>query len=342
MPHNSRERVLVTGISGFIGLHCAKELLKKGFEVRGSVRNMKKADEVLMTLAAASVDAQNLTFVQLDLTSDKGWNKATEGCDYMMHIASPFTIANPKTEEEMITPAVEGSLRALRAAESAGVKRVVVTSSIVAMMGSMKTGTFGPSDWTNSNSSKISTYTKSKTLAERAAWDFMQNLPASSTMELVTVNPGGVFGPPLGANITGQTMAIVDQMLNGKLPLIPNIAIPMVDVRDLAVLHVQAMITPDAKNKRIIAAASAPSSFADVAQILKDEGFKGPSTRIAPDFFLRFMSLFDREAKGMLGMLGMNLSANNTATRAMFDWTPRSVKQSIQDTAKAVRLIQDQ
>ena len=169
------------------------------------------------------------------------------------------------------------------------------------MMGSMKTGTFGPSDWTNSNSSKISTYTKSKTLAERAAWDFMQNLPASSTMELVTVNPGGVFGPPLGANITGQTMAIVDQMLNGKLPLIPNIAIPMVDVRDLAVLHVQAMITPDAKNKRIIAAASAPSSFADVAQILKDEGFQRAkytySTRFLPTFHVIIRSRSKRHAR---------------------------------------------
>ncbi|MCC4799365.1 SDR family oxidoreductase [Enterovibrio norvegicus] len=342
MAQNIRERVLVTGISGFIGLHCAKELLNQGFEVRGSVRDMKKADEVLITLAAASVDTRHLTFVQLDLTSDEGWNDAAEGCDYIMHIASPFTIANPKTEAEMITPAVEGSLRALRAGENAGVKRVVLTSSIVAMMGSMKTGTFGPSDWTDSSSSAISTYTKSKTLAERAAWEFVENLPDSNTMEFVTLNPGGVFGPPLGTNITGQTMAIVDQMLNGKLPLVPNIAFPMVDVRDLAVLHVQAMITPKANGKRILAAGSAPSSFAEMAQILKDEGYKGPSTRIAPDFFLRFMSLFDREAKGMLGMLGMNLSADNAATRSLFGWTPRSVKQSIQDTAKAVSLIQNQ
>ena len=342
MSHNTRERVLVTGISGFIGLHCAKELLNQGFEVRGSIRDMKKADEVLITLAAASVDTRHLTFVQLDLTSDQGWNEAAEGCDYIMHIASPFTIANPKTEEEMITPAVEGSLRALRAGEHAGVKRIVLTSSIVAMMGSMKTGTFGPGDWTDANSSQISTYTKSKTLAERAAWEFINNLPDSNTMEFVTVNPGGVFGPPLGTNITGQTMAIVDQMLNGKLPLVPNIAFPMVDVRDLAVLHVQAMLTPKANGKRILAAGPSPSSFAEMAQILKDEGYKGPSTRIAPNFFLRFMSLFDREAKGMLGMLGMNLSADNAATRSLFDWTPRSVKQSIQDTAKAVSLIQSE
>ncbi|MEI8610359.1 NAD(P)H-binding protein [Enterovibrio sp. Hal110] len=179
-------------------MHCAKELLNQGFEVRGSIRDMKKADEVLITLSAASVDTRHLTFVQLDLTSDQGWNEAAEGCDYIMHIASPFTIANPKTEEELITPAVEGSLRALRAGEHAGVKRIVLTSSIVAMMGSMKTGTFGPGDWTDANSSQISTYTKSKTLAERAAWEFVENLSDSNTMEFVTVNPGGVFWSSIG------------------------------------------------------------------------------------------------------------------------------------------------
>ncbi|CZF79531.1 3 beta-hydroxysteroid dehydrogenase/Delta 5--_4-isomerase [Grimontia celer] len=340
MTQETRGKVLLTGISGFIGLHCAKEALEQGFEVVGSVRSEAKENEVRATLEAASVDTANLSFAHLDLTSDKGWDEAAAGCDYIMHIASPFTIANPKTEDEMIIPAVQGSLRALRAGKAAGVKRVVLTSSILSMMGTMKTGTFGPDNWTDTNSTEISTYTKSKTLAERAAWEFMETLSDENAMELVVVNPGGVFGPPLGRNITGQTMALTDQMLRGKVPMVPNISLPMVDVRDLAVLHVKALSEAGAKGKRLIAATADPVSFLTMAQVMKDQGYKGPSTRKAPNFLLKFTALFDREAKGMLGMLNMNLNANNAETQEIFGWTPRPAVESIQDTAKAVHALQ--
>ena len=329
--------VLITGISGYIGLHCAAEALRSGYRVRGSVRKASKEQEVRETLEAASVDTANLEFVELDLTKDAGWDTAAEGCTYLLHVASPFALANPKTEDEMIVPAVEGTLRALRATKKAGVKRVVLTSSALAMMGSMKTGTFGSKDWTNTGAAKVSTYTKSKTLAEKAAWDFVTSQTGENRMELVTINPGGVFGPPLGRNITGQTMTLVDQMLRGKMPMVPNVAFPMVDVRDVAALHVQAMTLPDAAGQRIIAAIAEPRSFAEVAQILKNNGYKGPSTRVAPSFLLRFMSLFDREAKGMVGMLGMNLSADNSKTRSLFDWTPRPFEQSVIESAVAVQ-----
>ena len=154
---------LLTGISGYIGLHCAKELLEAGYAVRGTVRSQTKGQEVRDTLAAASVEISNLTLVELDLTSDRGWNDAATGCDYVMHVASPFVIANPKDPQEIISPAVDGTLRALHAAKKAGVTRVVLTSSTLSMMGSMKTGTFGPSDWTNVNAPDVSIYTKSKT-----------------------------------------------------------------------------------------------------------------------------------------------------------------------------------
>ena len=218
---------LLTGISGYIGLHCAKELLEAGYAVRGTVRSQTKGQEVRDTLAAASVEISNLTLVELDLTSDRGWNDAATGCDYVMHVASPFVIANPKDPQEIISPAVEGTLRALHAAKKAGVTRVVLTSSTLSMMGSMKTGTFGPSDWTNVNTPDVSIYTKSKTLAEKAAWDFISVQDGNTPMELTVIAPGGVFGPPLGRNITGQSMSMLDQMLRGKLPMVPKTAFPM-------------------------------------------------------------------------------------------------------------------
>lgn len=332
--------VLLTGISGYIGLHCAKELLEAGYSVRGTVRSQAKSQEVRKTLAAASVDTRNLTIVELDLNSNRGWDDAAASCEFVMHVASPFVIANPKDPQELISPAVDGSLRALRAAKKAGVKRVVLTSSVLSMMGSMKTGTFGPSDWTDIDAPDVSTYTKSKTLAEKAAWDFVNGQDGDAPMELTVVAPGAVFGPPLGQDITGQSMSMLDQMLRGKLPLVPNAAFPMVDVRDVAKLHVQALTLPEAKGKRIIAASAEPNGFVSAAQFLKDEGYKGPSTRIAPNFLLRLMAKFDREARGMLGLLDMNLSSDNSETRNLFGWTPISFKQSVLDSAAAVKVIQ--
>ena len=333
------QTVLLTGVSGYIGLHIAQQLLNAGFCVRGSVRSKNKEKEVRETLAAADVDISQFSIVELNLTHDDGWDEAVKGCDYVMHVASPFVIANPKSEDDMIIPAVEGTLRALRSAKKAGVERVVLTSSILAMMGSMKTGIFGPKDWTDINAANISTYAKSKTLAEKAAWDFIESQEGADKMEMVSMHPGGVFGPPLGNVITGQSMDMLDQMLRGKMPLLPSFVFPLVDVRDVATLHVQAMITPDVVGKRIVASPSKGSSFVEVAQILKENGYKGPSTRVAPDFLLRFMSLFDREAQGMLGLLGMDLHADNAQTRTLFNWTPIPLKDSVLDSAAAVKAI---
>ncbi len=330
--------VLLTGVSGYIGLHCAQQLLNAGYIVRGSVRNEAKANSVRETLSATKIDTQNLSIVTLDLMSDRGWDAATSGCDYVMHVASPFVIANPKNADEVISPAVNGTLRMLKAAKKAGVQRVVLTSSILSMMGSMKSGTFGPDDWTDTNAPDVSVYTQSKTLAEKAAWDFIAE-QSGDALEMVSINPGGVFGPPLGTDITGQSMNMLDQMLRGKMPMVPNAAFPMVDVRDVALLHVQAIENTTAAGKRMIAASAKPQGFAGIAQMLKDEGYKGPSARIAPNFMLRIMALFDREAKGMLGFLDMNIHADNSQTRTVFDWTPRALRESVLDSARAVKAI---
>lgn len=337
----TNETVLLTGISGYIALHTAKELLEQGFVVRGSIRSADKGKEVEEALQLAGVNTSKLSFVELDLNSDQGWDDAMKECDHVIHMASPFFIANPKDETEVINPAVEGSLRVLKAAKKAGIKRVVLTSSALAMMGSMKTGTFNPQSWTDINNSNVSTYTKSKTLAERAAWDFIENQKDDKKLEMVSINPGGVFGPPLGKSITGQSMATIDQMLQGKIPMVANVSMPMVDVRDIAKLHVQAMKVPDASGKRVIGAAAKPNALKEIAQILKDNGYKGPSTRVAPNFLIRLMSLFDREAKGMVGLLGMNVAADNTETFSLFNWQTKPFSESILDSAKAIKRITD-
>lgn len=333
------KKVLLTGISGYIGLHCAKILLEKGYKVVGTVRSANKEEEVIKTLNSNSISIKNLSFTHLDLSSDNGWDSAMSNCDYVMHIASPFTVENPKNEEDMLGPAVDGTLRVLKAAKKNGIKRVVLTSSTVAIMGGKKTGILKPEDWTDLNSKNISTYFKSKTLAEQAAWDFINNQLGDHSLELVSINPGGVFGPPLGTNLSGASMSMIVKILAGKTPMVPNTSFPMVDVRDVAYLHVAALTEPKAANQRFIATEKVGRSFQSICQLLIDNGYKGPSTKLAPNFMLKLLSLFDREAKGMLAMLGMNLSADNSKTMEVFDWEPIPFEKTLLETAVAVKEI---
>jgi dihydroflavonol-4-reductase len=333
------KKVLLTGVSGYIGLHCVKALLENGYHVTGSVRNKSKQEEVISTLHSASVSIEHLSFTHLDLNSDKGWDEALSNCDYVMHVASPFTIENPKNESEMFAPAIDGTLRVLKFAKKNGVKRVVLTSSTVAIMGGKKTGEITPEDWTDLNSKNLNTYFKSKTLAEQAAWNFIENQSGDHNLELVSINPGGVFGPPLGTNVSGASMSMIVKILEGKTPMIPNMSFPMVDVRDVAYLHVAALTEPKAANQRFIATEKVGRSFQWVCQFLIDNGYKGPSTKLAPNFLLKILSVFDREAKGMLTMLGMNLSADNSKTMDVFDWKPIPFEKTVLDTAVAVKKI---
>lgn len=333
------KKVLLTGVSGYIGLHCAKTLLENGYDVVGSVRTPHKENEVKSTLNSASVPIKNLSFTHLDLNSDNGWDAALSNCDYVMHVASPFTVENPKNESDMLGPAVDGTIRVLKAAKKNGIKRVVLTSSTVAIMGGKKTGTITPEEWTDLNSKNISTYFKSKTLAEQAAWDFIDNQSGDSILELVSINPGGVFGPPLGTNISGASMSMIVKILGGKIPMVPNTSFPMVDVRDVAYLHVAALTEPKAANQRFIATEKVGRSFQWICQFLIDNGYKGPSTKLAPNFMLKLSSIFDREAKGMLAMLDMNLSADNSKTMEVFNWKPIPFEKTLLETAEAAKEI---
>ena len=333
------DKVLVTGASGFIGLHCIAQLLQAGYQVRGSLRSRARESEIRNALSKVVNTENRLEICELDLLKDDGWNEAVSGCDYVMHVASPFRIANPKSENEMILPAVEGTKRVLHAADKASVKRVILTSSIVAMMSSLRRGCFGPNDWTDVNHPNLNTYIKSKTLAERAAWQLINENKSSTSMELTVIAPGGVFGPPLGSDTSGESLSILTKMLNGKIPFVPDAAFPMVDVRDVAKLHVKAMTQSNAAGERLIVAGTEPISFADAAKILLDAGYRGPSTKKAPSWLLKLMAIFDREAEGMLGLLGMNLTADNSKTRQIFNWEPIPFETSVIETAKAIKKI---
>ncbi|MEI6479336.1 MAG: NAD-dependent epimerase/dehydratase family protein [bacterium] len=324
------QKVLVTGVTGYIGQHCAAELLNKGYEVVGVIRSKAKAEDTLNAIRkVAPVD--NLSFAEADLLSDKGWNEVLQGCAYVLHIASPFLLAEPRDENDLITPAVEGTKRVISAAQKAGIKRLVLTSSTFAIIAGKDTGKYGPEDWSDTNAN-IGAYAKSKTLAERAAW----NAVKGGKMELVVINPGAVFGPSLGAKIDGQSVTMMTNMITGKIPMIPDMAMGMVDVRDIAKLEVAALTAEGAAGQRFIAATAEPVEMATLAKVLREAGYTKVPKLKAPNFLLKLMSLFDSEAKGMLPFLGKKVALDNSTTVKVLNWKPTPMANSFKEMAAAI------
>ena len=333
----TRKKVFITGISGWIAQYCAIELLQNGYTVKGSLRNMNRQQEVIEALSKHVDTKDKLEFCQLDLLIDDGWDDAMIGCEYLMHIASPFIMTEPKNEDDLIKPAKEGTLRALKSAQKAGVKRVVLTSSIAAMCAHMLSGTFTPESWTNINQrKKINTYQKSKTVAEKAAWDFIENLEDKNSMELSVINPGGVLGPALSDDIQGASLDICYQLLTKKMPGIPDFRIVFVDVRDVAKHHFLAMTLPEAKNKRFISAYSTPTSFLKLATTLKENGFDVPTNKV-PTLLLKCLSYFSPQTKFMLPLLGRYIDCDNSATINTFKWKPTPLEKTFVDMATSVQ-----
>jgi dihydroflavonol-4-reductase len=324
------EKVLVTGITGYIGQHCAAELLRQGYEVVGTIRSRSKADATRSAIASVA-PAENLSFAEADLLSDNGWAEALKGCSYVLHVASPFLLEEPKDENELIAPAVEGTKRVIAAARLAGVKRLVLTSSTFAIIAGKETGHYGPGDWSDTDAN-IGAYAKSKTLAERAAWDAVKG----GSIELTVINPGAVFGPSLGAKIDGQSVTMMTKMISGKVPMIPDMAMGMVDVRDVARLHVAAMTASGAAGKRFIACTAEPVEMATVAKVLRDAGYNKAPTIKAPTFLLKLMSRFDREARGMLPFIGKRASYDNSATFQLLNWKPTPMANSFREMAASI------
>ena len=336
---STHKQVLVTGASGFIAIHCIIQLLEQGYLVRGTLRSMKRESELRNTLAKFVQAHDQLSFVQADLLEDAGWVEAVQGCDYVLHVASPFPFETPKAESDLIRPAKEGTLRVLRAAADHGVKRVVVTSSVAAISaGHPREKThFDEKDWSLPNSPTIESYPKSKTLAESAAWEFMQTLPPGHPLELAVINPGYVLGPLPDAHqrTSGE---LVQQLLGGKLPGLARIQFTGVDVRDVAAAHLAAMTIPAAAGKRFPCVAE-QFWISEAAEILNKHfsarGYK-INTNIMPSWLVHIVALFLKQIRPTLPSLDREIFIDSSLIRQLLNWKPRSLEQTLVDMAESM------
>lgn len=332
--------VLVTGGSGFIGSHCILQLLEKGHEVRTTVRSLSREPEVRAMLAAGGAEpGSRLSFFAADLMSDAGWAEAAAGCDYMLHVASPIPPGVPKDENELIVPARDGALRALRAARDAGVKRVVLTSSFAAIGygHAVRKEPFDEADWTNLDGDDISPYTKSKAIAERAAWDFMAR--EGGALELAVVNPVGVLGPVLGPDYSASIL-IVKGLMDGAMPGCPKLGFGLVDVRDVADLHLRAMTDPVAKGERFLAISGDCVWMRDVAlhlkQTLPPALAKKVPARQLPNWLVFLAALRMPEVKVLLPELGKEKHATGEKAKRLLGWNPIPWQDAATATAESL------
>lgn len=324
--------VLVTGGSGFVGGHVILQLLADGHAVRTTVRSLSREAAVRDTLAAAGATGLGrLDFHAADLEQDAGWDEAVAGCEYVQHVASPFPIAQPRDEQELIRPAVDGTLRVLRAARGAGVRRVVLTSSFAAIgygHGHRDTP-YTEQDWTDVAGPAVQPYMKSKTLAERAAWDFIAR--EGNGIELAVVNPVGIFGPALNGDLS-TSVELLKRMLEGKVPGAPRLYLGVVDVRDVAGMQVRAMTAPQAAGQRFLAVAGGALSVHDISQILAAGlGPRGAKAKLRalPDWLVRAVALFNPLAREAVPRLGIRGEASNAKAREMLGWRFRSSEEAI-------------
>jgi nucleoside-diphosphate-sugar epimerase len=332
------ELVLVTGGSGFVGGHCILQLLKAGYRVRTTVRSVKRENDVRAMLKVGGVETGNsLSFFVADLMSDAGWPEAVAGCDFVLHVASPFPPSAPKHEDDLIIPARDGALRVLRTARDAGVKRVVLTSSFAAIgYGHEPTDRpFSEESWTNLNG-HVSAYVKSKTLAERAAWDFIAR--EGGALELSVINPVGVLGPVLGPDYS-TSIQIVQRLMSGSMPGVPRLTYNIVDVRDVADLHLRAMTNPAAKGERFLAVAGDIMSLREGARVLRGrmgDAAQHVPTIPLPDWTLRLAGLVSPQVKQLVPVLGEVRRAGNEKARRVLGWKPRSNEEAIVATARSL------
>jgi len=336
---SSDRTILVTGASGFIAMHCILQLLQAGFRVRGTLRSPSRETSLRATFAK-HVDADDrLSFFTANLMDDEGWREAIEGCDAVLHVASPLPRTPPKHEDDLIVPAREGVLRVLRFSSELGVRRVVMTSSVAAVLyGRERDGSkvYDESSWSIPEKT-AGAYEKSKTLAERAAWKFMESLPEDSALELVALNPGLVLGPILDEDY-GTSGEAVRKLMRRDLPGCPAIGYAPVDVRDVADAHLRAMDVPEAAGQRFILAIE-HAWFGEIADILdehlRERGYRIPTRRL-PGFVLRVAALFDKTTRLVVPEIGLRMDVSNERAKRVLGWQPRSLRTMVTDMADSM------
>ncbi|MBI1188508.1 MAG: NAD-dependent epimerase/dehydratase family protein [Alphaproteobacteria bacterium] len=332
------ERVLVTGGSGFIGAHTIVQALNAGHQVTTTIRSPARQDEVRTVVRAGGADPSGLTFKFADLMKDEGWADAVAGQAYVLHVASPFPPTVPKHEDELIVPAREGTLRVLKAAKAAGVKRVVVTSSMAAVAYGHAKGKpdrpYTENDWTDPNGLDVRAYVKSKTIAERAAWDWAR----ANGQEMAVVNPSAVLGPVLGQDYS-TSIELVKKLMEAAMPGCPRLGFMIVDVRDVADLHLRAMTDPAAAGERFLACSGDFMWMQDVAHVLRDrmgDAARKVPTGSVPDWLVRFLSNIDPVVKQIVPELGRERPCTSEKAQRLLGWAPRSPEDAIVATAESL------
>ena len=329
-------KVLVTGATGFIGLHCIQQLLSKGYEVNGTVRSLDREGEIRDGLLASGTSHSGLELFSVDLNSDEGWDEAMSGCEYVLHVASPFFLGEPENEDVFIKPAVEGTLRVLKACADADVQKVVLTSSFAAVGYGhpREKEVYTEEDW-SSVDGEISAYAKSKTLAEKAAWEFVENLEESKKFDLTVINPVAVTGPMLTSDI-GSSNDFLLKLISGSMPACPKIHMGYIDVRDVAKAHIFSMTEEKTNGERIIVSEN-EMFFAEVGKTLNEAGFKKSPTKELPNFLVKIMSFFVGELKTLLSALDRKGDIDKTKAERFFNWEYISTEQSVTETAQQLQ-----
>ena len=332
-----QEKVLVTGASGYIALHCILELLNKGYKVRGSLRNLNREDEVRKSLGIEFKN-QNLEFCKLNLLNDDGWDDAASDCDYLLHIASPCFVEEPKDDKELITPALEGTLRALKAAQKSKVRKVVLTSSMGAIAYGHNKRYCDTTDWTDT-SVDVGAYIKSKTISEKAAWDYLYN-ESNNSFDFTTIHPGMVFGPLLNKKRIGSSAGLILNMIRGKYPALPDVFFTVVDVRDVSRLHVDALKNIQSNNKRIIATSEKGISFLKISQILRDLGFEKSPKNLIPNKVINSLAPFNKEMRSTAAMIKRGYYGTDLdETKKIFKWNSVPLEKTLKDMAESLESI---
>ncbi len=328
------EKVLVTGATGYIALHCVQQLLDQGYAVNGSIRSPERKNEVIEALKNSGTSTENLNLYVFDLTNDEGWDDGMEGCDYLLHVASPLALEN-HTEEYFVKPAVAGVKRALKFAKKHGVKKVVLTSSVAAIFETGEEKVFyDESDWSDPDNPNISNYSKSKTLAEKAAWEFLKE--EGNPFDFAVINPALVIGPSLSSDL-GVTNSAIEMVVTGKMPFAIPIQFGFVDVRDVATAHILAMQT-DASNGERFALAERDLWYKDIAKILKDNGFDKAPKIAVPVWVAKILGNFNKQLKVASPFLGRVRSVvKATKAKDILGWKPRSSEESIIEIANQIK-----